>query len=108
MAMRIVRIKIDNFRSIKNLIFYPETHNILIGQINSGKSTLLNALALALDPDIGRRSQVVEEMDFYNTKLFEENNLSLLLSKLHYQGVRLKSKILFLNIGNHGTIRRKR
>lgn len=55
-------------------MFYPETHNILIGQINTGKSTLLNALALTLDPDIGRRSQVVDEMDFYNTKLLEDEN----------------------------------
>lgn len=77
--MRIVRIKIDNFKSIKNLIFYPEKHNILIGQINSGKSTLLNALALTLDPDIGRRFQVIEEMDFYNTKLFIRHRLRLAL-----------------------------
>lgn len=94
--MRIVRIKIDNFRSIKNLIFYPETHNILIGQINSGKSTLLNALALALDPDIGRRSQVVEEMDFHNTKLFEESKPVPLNIEITLSGCSIKEQDTFL------------
>lgn len=60
---------INNFRSIKDLTFYPEIRNTLIGQINTGKSTLLNSMALALDPDIGRRYQIVEEMDFYGKKL---------------------------------------
>ena len=67
--MRIVRVVINNFRTIKSLAFHPSQHNILIGQVNAGKSTLLNALAIVLDPDTSRRFQVVDEMDFYGRKL---------------------------------------
>ena len=63
--MRIARVKISNYRAIKSLTFHPSQHTVLIGQLNSGKSTLLNALALVLDPDSSRRVQVVDEMDFY-------------------------------------------
>jgi len=63
--MRIVRVVIDNFRTIKKLTFYPSQHNILIGRVNAGKSTLLNALAIVLDPDISRRFQIVDELDFH-------------------------------------------
>lgn len=72
--MRIVKIMINNFRSIKHLTFYPEINDIIIGQVNSGKSTILSSLALALDPDIGRRFQVVDETDFYGMKLIDENS----------------------------------
>lgn len=72
--MKIKKIKISNFRAIKNLEVLPADHNILIGRTNTGKSTLLNALALVLDPDVSRQSQVVDEMDFYGRSLFDEAN----------------------------------
>ena len=71
--MKVARISINNYRSIQNLTFCPSNHNIFIGQVNAGKSTLLNSLALVLDPDIGRRFQVVDEMDFYGMKLKDES-----------------------------------
>lgn len=78
--MRIVRVVIDNFRTIKNLTFHPSQHNILIGQVNAGKSTLLNALAIVLDPDTSRRFQVVDEMDFYGRKLVDTDDKPISLS----------------------------
>ena len=73
--MRIIRVVINNFRTIKSLTFHPSSrHNVLIGQVNAGKSTLLNALALVLDPDISRRFQAVDEMDFYGRKLVDTDD----------------------------------
>lgn len=72
--MKIVKAKINNFRTIKNLEFFPSIHNILIGRTNMGKSTLLNAIALVLDPDVSRQPQVINEMDFYGRNYFDETN----------------------------------
>jgi predicted ATP-dependent endonuclease of OLD family len=67
--VKIVRVRIHNFRGIRNLDFCPQGSHVLIGQVNSGKSTILNALALVLDPEYGRRYQAVEESDFLEMKL---------------------------------------
>lgn len=72
--MKITRVKISNFRTIRNLEAFPTNHNILIGRTNTGKSTFLNALALVLDPDVSRRSQIVDEVDFYGRSYFDEVN----------------------------------
>ena len=63
--MQIVRIKIQNYRCIQNLTYIPSKHNILIGGVNAGKSTLITALSLVLDPDVARRYRPVEELDFF-------------------------------------------
>ena len=70
--MKIIRVVVEKFRNIKSLTFCPTSHNILIGQVNFGKSTLLNAMALVLDPDTGRRDQAVDEIDFYGRKLIDD------------------------------------
>ncbi len=67
--MQIVRVTITNYRGIKSLAYYPAQHNIIVGQTNAGKSTLLAALALVLDPDVGRRYWPVEEADFHARKM---------------------------------------
>jgi len=72
--MRIVRVTINNFRTIKSLTFHSSQHNVLIGPLNVGKSTLLNAIALVLDPDVGRRYQAVDEMDFYARNLIDADD----------------------------------
>ena len=70
--MQIVQIKINNFRCIKNILFNPDNHNIIIGRVNSGKSTLLNAISLVLDPDVSRRYRPVDELDFFEGKTLDE------------------------------------
>jgi putative ATP-dependent endonuclease of OLD family len=64
--MKIVQLKIKNFRGIKcsNLLF-PD-HVVLIGDNNTGKSTVFEALDLALGPDRLSRRSVIDEHDFYN------------------------------------------
>lgn len=71
--MQILRIKVKNYRCIQDLSFIPSKHNILIGGVNSGKSTLLTALSLVLDPDVARRYRPVEELDFFEGQTLDKN-----------------------------------
>lgn len=66
--MRISKISINNFRGISeaNLVF-PK-HAVLIGDNNTGKSTVLEALDLVLGPDRAHRLPPVDEHDFFQGK----------------------------------------
>jgi len=46
--MRIARVHIENYRSIKNLDLYPRNYCVLIGDNNAGKSNILRAVNLVL------------------------------------------------------------
>lgn len=46
--MRISRVHIENYRSIKTLDFEPGSYSVLIGENNAGKSNVLRALNLIL------------------------------------------------------------
>jgi putative ATP-dependent endonuclease of OLD family len=72
--MKISRLKPENFRGIKFADLEFNGHTLLIGQNNVGKSTICDALELALGPDRQNRSPVVEEFDFYNASYLDENN----------------------------------
>ncbi len=63
--MRIARVYIENYRSIKQLDFEPGSHCVLIGENNSGKSNILRALALALG-ETWPTERLFSEEDFYN------------------------------------------
>ena len=64
--MRIARLEIINFRGIKkaNLVF--QKHGVLlIGDNNTGKTTILEALDLVLGPDRLNRQPAIDEHDFF-------------------------------------------
>lgn len=63
--MRIVRLDIENFRAIKKATLYPEKHNVYLGPNNIGKTSVLEALNLLLNPEISPRSGVIDENDFF-------------------------------------------
>lgn len=46
--MRITRVHIENYRSIRELDLYPDDYTILIGDNNAGKSNILKAMNLVL------------------------------------------------------------
>jgi putative ATP-dependent endonuclease of the OLD family len=63
--MRITRIHIENYRSLKNFTLDPGPFCILIGENNAGKSNVLKALNLALG-DTWPSERSFSEEDFYN------------------------------------------
>ena len=63
--MRISRLKIRNFRAIRYAeLLFPD-HVVLIGDNNTGKSTVLESIDLALGPDRLSRRAPIDEHDFY-------------------------------------------
>ena len=67
-CMKVARLTISNFRSIKQAELYFDGHTLLVGPNNVGKSTICEALDLALGPDRLNRFPPVEEYDFYNAE----------------------------------------
>ena len=70
--MKIAKLKISNFRSVKNAELLFDGHSLLLGPNNIGKSTICEAIDLVLGPDRLSRFPPVEEFDFYNAQYFKE------------------------------------
>lgn len=62
-------IKIENFKSIRNLIFRPKRVNLIIGKPNVGKSNLLEAISLLSIPELLNKRQRLQSVRM--TKLSE-------------------------------------
>lgn len=63
--MRIAKLKVENFRGIKQGELLIPSHAVLVGDNNIGKSSLLEAMDLVLGPERLARSPVIDEHDFY-------------------------------------------
>jgi predicted ATP-dependent endonuclease of OLD family len=63
--MRIKRVRIQNFRSIKKIDFYPQKMCALIGANNAGKSNILKALNLLLG-ETWPSDRSIDINDFHN------------------------------------------
>lgn len=76
--MRIRKIKIKNYRNFRNLEVYPSETTVFIGENNAGKSNLLHALRLLLDPDAKRLEYEISEEDINDLARREgENSFSI-------------------------------
>lgn len=64
--MKIYAVTIENFRGISSAKLALPDHAVLIGDNNTGKSTVLEAIDLALGPDRLSRRPPVDEHDFFN------------------------------------------
>lgn len=67
--MKIARISIENFRSIKKLDYQPDDINLIIGGNNSGKTTIFKALDFCLNPHIPWYRESFTEFDFHKRKI---------------------------------------
>lgn len=63
--MRIVQLSINNFRGISETRLRLPEHAVLIGDNNTGKSSVLEAVDLVLGPDRINRPGAIDEHDFY-------------------------------------------
>lgn len=68
--MKISRLKVENFRGIKAAELLFPSHVVLIGDNNTGKSTILEAIDLVLGPDRLSRRPPIDEHDFYVGRYF--------------------------------------
>jgi putative ATP-dependent endonuclease of the OLD family len=63
--VRIAQLSIKNFRGISEGKLTLPGHVVLIGDNNSGKSSVIEAIDLALGPDRINRAAPIDEHDFY-------------------------------------------
>jgi putative ATP-dependent endonuclease of OLD family len=63
--MRVARLEIENFRGIRSAHILLPPRVVLVGDNNTGKSTLLEAIDLVLGPERLARRPPVNEHDFY-------------------------------------------
>lgn len=63
--MQVTRLEIKNFRGIQTADISLTKHSVILGDNNTGKTTILEALDLALGPDRLSRGTVIDEHDFY-------------------------------------------
>ena len=75
--MRACHIKISHFRGIKNTTIFLPKHAVLIGDNNTGKTTIFEALDLTLGPDRLNRFPVIDEHDFYQGQYLPQESLSV-------------------------------
>ena len=71
--MRACRISISNFRGIGDATILLPKHAVLIGDNNTGKTTVLEALDLTLGPDRLNRRPPIDEHDFYQGRYLTKN-----------------------------------
>lgn len=71
--MKVARLTIENFRGIRTADVAFNGHTLLVGANSIGKSTLCEALELALGPDRMFRRPVVDEFDFNEKKYVNPN-----------------------------------
>src|SRR5579863_6808998 len=63
--MRLTRIRIKNFRSVRELELELGETNVFVGPNNAGKSAILDALRIALTRKWGQRGTGFTEHDVY-------------------------------------------
>jgi len=63
--MQVTRITIENFRGIAHGELFFSGHTVLVGDNNTGKSTILEAIDLVLGPDRLSRLPIIDEHDFF-------------------------------------------
>jgi putative ATP-dependent endonuclease of OLD family len=72
--MRIRKVMIKNFRNLREIEVYPKNSTIFIGENNTGKSNLLYALRLLLDPEAKRLEYDLSEEDINDLARSEGDN----------------------------------
>src|SRR5712692_2196604 len=64
--MRLSRIQIQNFRNFRRLDVDLSTHAVIVGENKVGKSNLIYALRLVLDPSLADSNRYLRDEDFWD------------------------------------------
>lgn len=96
--MNICKIDISNFRGIKKASILVSKNAVFVGDNNSGKSTLFEAVDLVMGPDRLSRSPVIDEHDFYAGEYLANNTPVQIKIEVTVIGLSEDQKIYF---GNH-------
>lgn len=96
--MNICKIDISNFRGIKNASILVSKNAVFVGDNNSGKSTLFEAVDLVMGPDRLSRSPVIDEHDFYAGEYLANDTPVQIKIEVTVIGLSEDQKIYF---GNH-------
>lgn len=92
--MKIVELKIRNFRNIKKANLSFDGNCLLVGSNNVGKSTVCEAIDLVLGPDRINRFPPIQEFDFYNGKYVKGGKKGL------SKPIQLSIKLLLIDISD--------
>lgn len=74
--MKIAQLSVSNFRGISKAKVAFDSHAVLIGDNNAGKSTIFEAIDLVLGPDRLNRTPVIDEHDFFSGIYYVEEGLN--------------------------------
>lgn len=78
--MRVARLKVENFRGIKNCEIIFSGHAVLVGDNNTGKSTILEAIDLVLGPERLSRYPIIDEHDFFAGEYIGDNENTIIIN----------------------------
>src|SRR5438128_213022 len=74
--VKISQLSIENFRGVRAAHLLLPDHAVLIGDNNTGKSTVLEALDLVLGPDRLSRLSPIDEHDFHLGRYLQADTAS--------------------------------
>lgn len=78
--MKLRKISIQNFRNLRNVNIFPRKITVIIGENNTGKSNLLHALRLLLDPQAESLRLALSQEDINdNARLENDNYFSIIV-----------------------------
>lgn len=84
--MQLLRLKIENYRNFEEVECQLSTHVVLLGENGAGKSNLLRAIRLVLDPDLPDSERQLEPEDFWSgTTPFAGSEVKVTLDLTGYQ-----------------------
>jgi putative ATP-dependent endonuclease of OLD family len=72
--VRIVRIHIENFRGVSLADIHLNGTSVFLGDNNTGKSTVFEAIELAIGADRLSRTQAIDEHDFHGGRYLAEGD----------------------------------
>lgn len=84
--MRLERVEIDNYRSIRHLSIDLDEVTTVIGEHDCGKSSLLSAIATVLDPDLGERAPDFTRGDYHRPLAPRSDRTAVLAITLSFGG----------------------